>query len=229
MDPGRDFAWLTRWSLQLVSRMISMRKLLGRDDRFFDLLEASAEQAHSSVQALIKLNKEINQPVVLDDLTLSRRKDKQLTQQINEALHSTFVTPMDREDIQALAHSLYRIPKTVEKFIERLQLVPQYIQDSDFSKQISLLERATDVILEMVRTLRHSVNIDAVRELNDRLQFLEGEADKAILELYRNIFSGQHDPVKVIALKDLYELLEKLIDRCRDAGNTVSHIALKNS
>jgi hypothetical protein len=209
--------------------MFSLQKLFGKDDRFFTLLEASAEEARTSVQALVKLSKHLDQPTVVDDLTLSRRKDKQITQQINEALHSTFVTPIDREDIQALAYSLYRIPKTTEKFIERARLSPQLVRGVDFSNQISLMERATEVIVEMIRSLRHGVNLDEVRDLNDRLQHLEGEADKAILELYRDLYSGKHDAVKVIVLKDLYELLEKVIDRCRDAGTTISHVALKHS
>jgi len=54
-------------------------------------------------------------------------------------------------------------------------------------------------------------------------------ADKAITELLRDLFSGKHDPITVIVRKDLYELLEKAIDRCRDVGNVIANIALKNS
>jgi hypothetical protein len=68
-----------------------------------------------------------------------------------------------------------------------------------------------------------------VKELNDKLQFLEGEADNHMSSLYKDLFSGKHEPLQVIALKDLYELLEKVIDRCRDAGNVIAHIALKHS
>jgi uncharacterized protein Yka (UPF0111/DUF47 family) len=49
------------------------------------------------------------------------------------------------------------------------------------------------------------------------------------MSLYRDLFNGQHEPIQVVVLKDLYELLEKIIDRCRDAGNVISHIVLKNS
>jgi uncharacterized protein Yka (UPF0111/DUF47 family) len=58
---------------------------------------------------------------------------------------------------------------------------------------------------------------------------LESEADKHMMTLYKDLFSGKHDPIQVVALKDLYELLEKVIDRCRDAGNVIAHIVLKNS
>lgn len=209
--------------------MFSLQRLLGKEDKFFGMLEASAQEARASVQALVKLSKALDQPVVLDEFTHSRRKDKQITTEINEAIHSTFVTAIEREDIQALSNALYKIPKTVEKFGERVLLSPQLVRGVDFSKQISLLERATDVILEMVQSLRKGADLDEIKDLNDKLQYLEGEADKAILELYRDLFSGRHEPVKVIVLKDLYELLEKVIDRCRDAGHVISHIVLKNS
>ena len=108
-------------------------------------------------------------------------------------------------------------------------LAPHFVRGIDFSKQISLLERATDIVLELVRSLRDGMNLEKVKDLNDKLQFLEGEADKHMMELYKQLFSGVHDAVQVIVLKDLYEILEKIIDRCRDAGNVIAHIALKNS
>jgi len=91
------------------------------------------------------------------------------------------------------------------------------------------MERATEIVLGLVRSLHDGMNLEKVKELNDKLQFLEGEADKHMMVLYKDLFSGQHPPVQVIVLKDLYELLEKIIDRCRDAGNVMSHIVLKNS
>jgi uncharacterized protein Yka (UPF0111/DUF47 family) len=65
--------------------------------------------------------------------------------------------------------------------------------------------------------------------MNDRLQYVEGEADKLMNELLRDLYSGQFDALRAIVLRDLYELMEKVIDRCRDVGNVVMHIVLKNS
>jgi uncharacterized protein len=96
-------------------------------------------------------------------------------------------------------------------------------------KFFSLLERATDIVLDLVKCLRGGMDLEKVKDLNDKLQFLEGEADKYMMVLYKDLFGGKHDAIQVIALKDLYELLEKVIDRCRDAGNVIAHIALKNS
>lgn len=209
--------------------MFSLQKLLGKEDKFFTLLEASADEARTSVQALVKLSKDLEKPTGTEEFAYSRRKDKQITQEISNAVYTTFITALEREDIEELSNALYKIPKTVEKFTERALMAPQHVRGVDFSKQIGLLEQATNLVLELVKSLRDGMNLEKVKELNDKLQFLEGEADKHMVSLYKDLYSGKHDPIQVIVLKDLYELLEKIIDRCRDAGNVIAHIALKNS
>jgi uncharacterized protein Yka (UPF0111/DUF47 family) len=209
--------------------MFSLQRLLGKEDKFFTLLEASAEEARTSVQALVKLSKSLDQPAAKDELAYVRQKDKQITQEISAAVYSTFVTALEREDIEDLSNALYKIPKTIEKFSIRILAAPQYVRGIDFSTQISLLERATDVVLELVKLLRKGMHLEKVKDLNDKLQFLESEADSHMASLYKDLFSGKHDPMQVIMLKDLYELLEKVIDRCRDAGNVIAHTALKHS
>jgi uncharacterized protein Yka (UPF0111/DUF47 family) len=209
--------------------MFSLQKILGQEDKFFDLLEASAQEAPTSVKALVKLIANPNQSTLSGEFVQSRRKERELRAKISEAVYTTFVTALEREDIESLANALYRIPKTVEKFGARLLLTPQHVQGLDFARQIKLLEQTTATVLEMVQSLRRGVNLEEIRRLNDKMQALEAEADKEISELLRDLFTGEHDPINVIVRKDLYELLEKIIDRCRDVGNVISNIALKNS
>ena len=209
--------------------MFSLQKALSKDDTFFNLMEGSAEEARASIRCLVHQVRHPDTSEALDPFAEIRRKDKRLTQELSEYLCKTFVTPLEREDIEALSNALYKIPKTVEKFTERVLLAPQFVRGVDFSTQISLLERATILVLEMVRSLRGGMDLEKVKDLNDKLQYLEGEADKHMMTLYKDLFSGKHEPLQVVALKDLHELLEKVIDRCRDSGNVIAHIVLKNS
>src|ERR1700733_13698463 len=112
--------------------MFSLQMLLGQQDKFFDLLEASAQEARTSVEALVKLIANPNQTTLSYEFVQSRRKEKELRAQISEAVYTTFVTALEREDIESLANALYRIPKTVEKFGVRLLLAPQHIKDLTF-------------------------------------------------------------------------------------------------
>ncbi|MBU6401631.1 MAG: DUF47 family protein [Verrucomicrobia bacterium] len=209
--------------------MFSLQKLLGKEDKFFDLLEASAEEARSSVQALLKFVKNPDQLKTLDEFISSRRNEKRITGEITETLCRTFVTTLEREDIEALSASLYKIPKTIEKIGERILLGPQHLHGVDLTRQLVLLEKGSDTVVQMIQELRRGVDLEKIKGLNDRLQVIEGEADKLVLELLRALYAGQADPIKVVFLKDIFELVEKVIDRCRDAGNVIFHIVLKNS
>jgi uncharacterized protein Yka (UPF0111/DUF47 family) len=209
--------------------MISLQKFFGKTDVFYDLLEASAEEARFSVQALNQLLSQSASDRSLDALILSRRKNKQTTEKIDEALCRTFVSDLEREDVEALANSIYKIPKTLEKIAERIIIAPDRLQGVDFSKHLKMMQEAADTVVTIVQELRKKLHLERVKDHNAKLQFIEGEADKLMLETLRDLYSGRHDSVSVIYLKDLYDLMEKVYDRCRDAGNVVSHIVLKYS
>ena len=210
--------------------MFSISKLLGHDEKFFDLLEASAQQADSSVHQLIDLLAKVEQGKPLESVAAfaeSRREDKRITQELTEQLSKTFITPLEREDIQGLAAALYKIPKTVEKIGERVLICPQDLHGLSFKKQVELLDQAAETVLAMVKALRTGMDIGTAREMNDKLQTIEGNADKLELELLHDLYHGDYEAKHMIFLRDLYELLEKVVDRCRDAGNIILQVALK--
>jgi len=91
-----------------------------------------------------------------------------------------------------------------------------------------MLEQAAGVVVEMVHELR-DMNLERMKQLNDRLRVLEAEADRLILELHRDIYSGRLDAGEMFLLKEFFEILEKAIDRCREAGVVAYQIVLKNS
>src|SRR5206468_5136703 len=200
--------------------------------KFFDLLEASAQQADSSVHELVALLAQVEHgasPQSLEAFVHSRREDKRITQELTEQLCKTFITPLEREDIQALAAALYKIPKTVEKIGERVLICPQDLQGRSFRKQVELLDQAAETVLAMVKQLRKGTDAATAREMNAKLQSIEGEADKLELDLLRDLYQGDYETKQIIFLRDLFELMEKVVDRCRDAGNIILEVALKYS
>lgn len=209
--------------------MFSLQTIFGKGDKFYGLLEASADAARESATALVHMFQARPLAPSLDEFQLARMREKDLAAQISQELVNTFVTALDREDIEALSAALNKITKTTSKFAERYALAADRLGDIDFQSRAVLLERATEVIAQMVAQLRKGMNLEVMKGLNDRLQAIENEADRLLLELYRDLYSGRHDPIRILLLKDLFELLEKAIDRCRDAGNVVYHIVLKHS
>lgn len=211
--------------------MISFfKRLMGHNDKFFVLLEASATEAQKSVDLLTEMMKGSEDAIrPMDELSLTRRKDKRITEEISEELCRTFVTPMDREDIEGLSTELYKITKTVQRFSEKFILCKHHVCCSDFSNQIDVVGRATKTVVDMVRKLGKKPSLEDIKEQNDQLHRLEAEADRMMMDLRKVWYSGNHDPLQIIVGMDLHETLEEVVDRCRDAGNVIFQIVLKYS
>jgi uncharacterized protein len=209
--------------------MFSLQTIFGKGDKFYGLLEQSAEAARESAKALHELVTRKDHAPVMAAFAAARQREKALAGQISEELVNTFVTALDREDIEALNSALYKIPKTIEKFAERYEIVADRMTDVDFTARALVLERAATVVSEMIGELRRGLRIDPVKKLQDRLQTLESEGDRLLLAPYRTLYVEGNDAMRAMLAKDLFELLEKAIDKCRDVGNTVYSIVLKNS
>lgn len=209
--------------------MFSLQTIFGKGDKFYGLLEQSAEAARESAKALHGLVSQADHTPVMAAFAAARSREKALANQISEELVNTFVTALDREDIEALNSALYKIPKSVEKFAERYEIVASRLHDVDFSQRALVLTRATDVVAEMIGELRRGLRIDPVKKLQDRLQTLESEGDRMLLAPYRTLYLESNDAMRAMLAKDLFELIEKAIDKCRDVGNIVYSIVLKNS
>lgn len=212
--------------------MFSLKALFGKDEKFYDLLEASADEALNSARLLaayLKRSESFTSTNDLDDFTQSRRKHKRITQQITEELCKTFVTPLEREDIEELSRALYRVPKITEKLVAHLTIYPGRFPREKFQRQAELLGQAAETVAFMVKRLRKGDKLDGIKEANERLQHTEGLADKVMLELIKELYHGPYDAKETVILQELFEMAEKAIDRCRNAGNVVLQIVLKYS
>ena len=208
--------------------MFSLQTIFGSGKQFFALLDEAAEAAHDSTRALYEMLKAPENFHGLDAFKLARQRERVASDKINQALVDSFITPIEREDIEALGSALYKIPKQIEKFADRYSLATQHLEHIDFAPRAAMLEQAAGVVVEMVADLRH-MNLDRMTALNEKLRSLENEADRLMLELYRDIYSGRLDNLQMFLLKEFFEILEKAIDRCREAGVVAYQIVLKNS
>jgi uncharacterized protein Yka (UPF0111/DUF47 family) len=207
--------------------MFSLQKALGKEDRFFELLEASAAEAHSSAQALVRFFDKPNEAASLEEFKALRRKEKQINTRIVESLATQVTTVLEREDVEALSKALYKIPKTVEKMVERILLAPQFLSAVDLSEKIGMLERATKILLDMIGELKRGAVLEEVQRQNADLQRIEREVDEITTEWSRGLYEMKTDVGQALFLRDLYDLFEKVTDRCRDAGNVIVQIVLK--
>jgi len=196
-------------------------------------LESAAEEAHNSAQILEQLYDEVSGTSefekTLENLNISRKKEKKLMLVISEHLCTTFSTPIDREDIEALANALSKVPKGTYKIGERLSICPEQFSSDIIKKQISMLSRATEIVVRMTKTLRVIRDVEIIQDDYELVQTIEGDADRLMVALLRDLYQGSVAAKEVIILKDMYELLEATIDHCRDAAKVVFQVALKYS
>ena len=209
--------------------MFSLRTLLRKEDRFFSLLQVSADEGRASVKSLARLLSRPDDGPGLQEFLQSRDTERQIGEQIDALLCESFATPLDREDIELLSRALYRIPKTVKKFAERYLLCASRVRDVDFAEHVRMLAAATETVYQMVSDLKKGPNLSAAKAHHERLQQIEGDADKMMVAELQQLYLGHYDIVTLVILKDLYELLEKVFDRCRNVGNLIFGIVLKNA
>lgn len=208
--------------------MFSLQTIFGQGKQFYTLLEEAAVAAHDSTKALHTMLRESTNQPALDAFKLARQRERAASDKIRQELVNSFITPIEREDIEALASALYKIPKQVEKFADRYSLALRHLQDIDFAPRAAMLEQAAGAVVEMVRSLP-GLKLERMKGHIDRLRAIENEADRLMLELYRDIYSGRLDAQQMFLLKEFFEILEKAIDRCQDAGTVAYEIVLKNS
>ncbi|MBS0660991.1 MAG: DUF47 family protein [Verrucomicrobia bacterium] len=208
-----------------------LNQLLGRDDTFFRLLEASSNQAKLTTGQLSQLLPRLSgdSSTARNEIAISRQKHKVISREITEALCKVFMTPIEPEDIEALNSALYKISKNVEKIAERLSISPAGVNMETVGRQLELLGQAGGVVAKMVAELRDKAHGEDIKGDYERLQAIEAEADRIMNELLSNLYRDVSEARVVVFWKDIYELLEKAIDRCRDAGYVVFHVALKNA
>ena len=208
--------------------MFSLQTIFGQGKQFYSLLNDAAVAAHDSTVALHAMLKSPERTPGLEAFKLARQRERVASDKISQALVDSFITPIEREDIEALASALYKIPKQVERFADRYALARHRLDGIDFAPRAAMLEKAAAVVVEMVKELRH-LRLEPMKQLNDKLRVIETEADRLMLELYRDIYSGKLDHLQMFLLKEFFEILEKAIDRCREAGVVAYQIVLKNS
>ena len=208
--------------------MFSLQTIFGSGKQFYLLLDEAASAAYDSAKALHQMMKASDRQPALDEFKLARQRERTASEKIGKALVESFITPIEREDIEALGSALYKIPKQIEKFADRYALATMHLEQIDFAPRAAMLEQAAGVVVEMVHELER-LNIDSMTALNDKLRSIENEADRLMLELYREIYSGRLDSLQMFLLKEFFEILEKAIDRCREAGVVAYQIVLKNS
>ena len=203
--------------------------VLPQERKFFDLLEGVAENVVKGAEALVDMFQDFR------NVAEKRRRVKDiehagdnLVHEIFEALNKTFITPIDREDIQSLASNLDNILDMIDAAANRAHLY-EIDAPSDAMRQLA------QVILDGARQLQAAVTMirdmkqgDKVEEIAVEVHRLENVADDVMNSAVARLFHDGKDPIHIIKFKEIIERLEEATDYCEDVANVLSDVVAKN-
>ncbi len=203
-----------------------MFRFIPREEKFFDMFERQSATIVSSAKLLREMVHGFHDaPAKAQAIKELEHVGDQITHEIVKKLNTSFITPIDREDIYALASRLDDVLDLIEAVADRLVLYKIKEPTSGaraLSEVIVKTAEATDLAVGCLRKTSPDYHQHCV-EVNR----LENEADRLLKDYLAALFEKATDPIEVIKWKELYETLESITDRCEDVVNVIEGIMLK--
>lgn len=209
-----------------------IHKLLPKDDYFYVLLEESAANVAKGGEALKKLGSCKTQEDRVKSAAVIKEIEHQgdaITHKIFNALNSTFVTPIDREDIHLLASVLDDILDHIDGAAARFALYKVSEVPPMMEKLIALLSESIMEVEKGIHRLRNLNDYHTMQEILKRVNDYENEADAVFDAAVAELFETEKDPIKLIKLKEMYVGLETATDKCEDAANVLEGLLIKHN
>jgi uncharacterized protein len=207
-----------------------MVRLLPREGKFFDFFNEHADLAVLAAAELKALLENIG------DLELRRRNieryEKQadhITHETVALLHKTFITPLDRDEIHKLITSMDDILDLMEDVAQCLFLYDVRTVTPEARRLAEVCVACVAKVKEAVAKLESMSDADAILKLCADIDRLETEADHIMHSAMAKLFREEPDAKQIIKLKEIYQLLESVTDRCEDVANLIEGIVLENA
>jgi uncharacterized protein Yka (UPF0111/DUF47 family) len=146
-----------------------------------------------------------------------------------EALHKTFITPIERDDIYRLIGKMDDIMDYVEAAAERIALYKLTVMTADVKDLADVLVRATKELEAAIKLLRDMGNAEAISKKCIDINRLENESDSILRAAVARLFDEEQDTRLIIKWKEIYENLENATDRCEDVANIIEGVVLEHA
>lgn len=205
-------------------------KLLPPENKvFYDLFEDAAKNCNDTA----KLFNEAVLHGITEELIVKARNLKHrgsgLERETTKRLNNTFVTPIDREDIQALATMLNKITKKIVQAFMNLNIYRMTNLTEEMIQQARTIQKATDELIRSVSLLKTISKTKEITESRQAMKEIESLGDDILYRALDKLFSGEFEAIEVIKLRDIYKILESAMDKCYGVSDAVLNIALKNN
>jgi len=202
-------------------------RLIPKEERFFDDFVGMAEQIRVGAGLLQEMVAP-DQPIwdKADEIKEVEHKCDFLTHSVIQRLHKTFVTPLDREDIHALARSLDDVIDAIDDSAAVLRLYKIDHVRQEARDQVRIIVACTDQLVSAMKALGKKMEISGCAVEINRL---ENEADRIHQAALRRLFEEERDPIAIIKWKEILDFLELATDRCEDIANVLEGVVVKHA
>ena len=203
-----------------------MFNLIPKEVRFFDLFERQSEYIIKAAGLLHEMAHNFHDArAKAHAIKEVEHQGDSVTHEIVKRLNTTFITPIDREDIHALATRLDDVLDYIEAASERLVVYRIKEPTSACRAMADVIVSTTHAMDRAIRCLRNLA--EAFHEHAVEVNRLENTADTLLRDSLAAMFEEQSDPIEVIKWKEIYETMEIVTDRCEDVANVIESIILK--
>lgn len=210
----------------------AVKWLLPREEHFFDLLERGAACAKKSSELLVaccSADTEAERAEIVDRATDEEHVADRVIHEVYEALNKTFVTPLDRSDIYALATDLENITDAVTATMMQLKVHAMELVPKGSVELAELIAKACDEIAAAVKLLRRMRELDEVRAHCRKITLLEHDGDQVFRQRIGEMFKIEKDAVLLLKNKEFLEGLERTLDACDDVANSLETLVIKHA
>lgn len=206
------------------------KKLLPRETSFFDYFEAHSALILEACQAFAELAQDGQKmPEIIARVKEIEHKADDITHQCIQALHHTFITPIDRHDIHRLIKHMDDVIDSIDAASARIALYEIQEMRPEAREFGDVLVRAATVIGEAVSALRNIGNISSIHDRCTAIHQLENEADNIHRASLVRLFKEGGDPFRLIQWKEILEYLERAADQCEDVANIIEGVLIEAS
>ena len=201
--------------------------LVPKDRVFFDLFAEGGQNTLRTAKLLRDmLEKWPDESGLSRDILKAEQEGDRITHDIIQRLNTTFVTPIDREDIYALASAMDDVVDFIEEIADFLALYRIEAPMEQSQQLARILLEASRLIAQAVPRLRA---FNDIRHFTVEINRLENEGDRVVRQALASLFERGIDPMLVIRWKDIFERLEDAIDACETTANILEGIVIKNA
>jgi len=199
------------------------------DKMFFTYFQDSAEICQKTARLYDKIMHDKLTDEYKEKALKYKKKGKLSYKAVLKQLNKSFITPIEREDIQTIAVQLNKITKKIVKACLNLEVYRLNDYTDEMKEQAFTLVQATDKLAEIVKLFKKVSDVEKITKLNIEMKEIEAHGDEIHRRAMGNLFSGRYEALEVIKLRDMYKEIENAFDACFYVTDTILNVVLKQS